>query len=146
MREYSNNWKNDEEIDGNLGSKSLPRKARNIICEEIFKKLDRNESLSNSAIVKTIIQELQNSKIHPNWISKIQENELKGIRVRLAKISIKNDTEGSFLKFFHDLTNMVKAINMRTAIRVILLSRNFYRMRFPEQNCMILVKMRARMK
>jgi len=104
-----------KEINYNLKIKSLPKKARNIICEEIYKKLNENSTVSNSIIVKTIIQDIRNIKKQPNWISKIQNTELKEVRIKLSKISVKNDIENSFVKYFYDLANLVE--HMRNLIK-----------------------------
>lgn len=99
-----------KEIDENVIIKSFPKKSRNIICEEMYRNLDENKSISNSKIVDTLIKDLKDNKSHQKWINKLPADELKELRNKLAKNNINNEFEGSLLKYFHELTNLVKDI------------------------------------
>ena len=110
VKEPDNSRIKAKEIAENSIIRSFPKKARNIICEEIYKKLNEKQRFSHSKIVDTIIEDLNNIKANPNWISKITEHELNGIRIKLTKNIVKNEIESSFSKYLHELTNLVEDI------------------------------------
>ncbi len=99
-------------IDKNMIIKSFPKKSRNIICEDIYKNFKQKKGISNSRIVDTLLKDLKDNKSHSKWINKLPKDELKELRNRIVNTDINNEFEGSLLKYFDELTNLVKDIKI----------------------------------
>jgi len=97
-----------KEIDENMIIKSFPKKSRNIICEEMYRNLNEKKRISNTKIIDTLIKDLKDNKSYPRWINKLPVAEFEELRNKLAKDNISNEFEGSILKYFGELTNLVK--------------------------------------
>ena len=119
---------NVKEIDENRIIKSFPKKSRNIICEEMYRNLNEKKRISNSKIVDTLIKDLKDNKSYLRWINKLPVAEFEELRNKLAKDNINNEFEGSLLKYFGELTNLVKDLRSlnkeNQAINFSELSRN----------------------